>query len=385
MVSVTIPGADGSMEKVDLREPADLAEAAKAPTSRVAYAAAHVVADPLRASASAKPGAVDWDATLRQRHRLWDLGLGVAEAMDTAQRGMGITWKDVQPLIDLTLREGAAVGGTCVVGIATDSLPAGPTDLRAIVDAYVEQLTFVEERGGTAVMMASRQLAVSASSPEDYQRVYADVLAQATRPVVLHWLGDAFDPALTGYWGADSIDAARGVVTDLIVANADRVEGIKVSVLDPAVEVALRAELPEPVKTYTGDDYNYVDLIEGDGIHHSHALLGAFAAVAPFAREALARLDDGDTAGFRSVLEPTVPLSRLIFEAPTAYYKTGIVWLAYLAGHQDHFRMLGGLESGRSIAHLVEIFRRAQRIGLFSDPDLTAGRLTTFLRSHGLS
>jgi hypothetical protein len=256
--------------------------------------------------------------------------------------------------------------------------------LERIEDAYLEQLEFVESRGGRCVIMASRQLAASAKSPEDYVKVYSAVLTAARRPVILHWLGEAFDAALAGYWGHTRPEQAAETVLDLIASHTDKVDGIKVSLLDARFEEQLRARLPESVKLYTGDDFNYVDLIAGDGERHSHALLGAFAAVAPFARAALVRLDDRDPHGFREVLTPTLPLSRLIFQAPTSLYKTGIVWLAYLEGRQHHFRMMGGLESGRSIGHLLDLFRAANDIGLFQDPDMTAERLRRYLAVHGM-
>ena len=382
--TLTLPTAEGTRIRYTMREPVAYPTRAVPPTSRVAYAAAHVVADPRRASADSGPGAVDWEATIRQRERIWSLGLGVAEAMDTAQRGMGITWPEVQQLVRESLAAADRVGGATVVGIATDNLGPGVHPVEAIADAYLEQLEFVEGLGGTAVVMASRQLAASAAGVDDYVKVYDAVLRAAQRPVVLHWLGSAFDPQLTGYWGSDDLDRATEVVTGMLHDHADNVDGIKMSLLEPAREIALRAAAPARVKVFTGDDFNYVDLIAGQEGRHSHALLGAFAALAPVARAALARLDLGDESGFRALLEPTLPLSRLVFEAPTSYYKTGIVWLAYLQGRQDHFRMLGGLESGRSIEHLVRIFVEADRIGLLSDPELAAHRMSALLALHGL-
>lgn len=383
MRTVQLPRPDGGLETVQLRPPADLPIEAPPPTSRTVFAAAHVVAEPLH-SATSIPGAVDWEATIEQRRRTWALGIGVAEAMDTAQRGMGIDWPLVQKLIDLSLTESRAIGGQTVVGIANDNAPDGVLDLSNIEDAYLEQLEFVESRGGRVVVMASRQLAASATSPDDYQRVYDTVLRAATRPVVLHWLGPMFDPALQGYWGHATPEQAQATVLDLIASHADRVDGIKISLLDAAFESAFRRRLPAGQRLYTGDDFDYVDLIAGDGTHHSDALLGAFTAIAPIARAALQHLDAGNEACFRSVLEPTLPLSRLVFSAPTPYYKTGIVWLAYLRGHQGHFRMLSGLESGRSILHLCQVFREANKVGLFQDPDLAADRLVAWLMVQGV-
>jgi hypothetical protein len=380
--TLMLPTPEGGRTQHTMREPVAYPAQAAPPTSRVAYAAAHVVADPLRASAAG--AAVDWEATIRQRERIWSLGLGVAEAMDTAQRGMGITWSQVQRLVAESLAAAKRVGGATVVGVATDNLAPGIHPIEAIRDAYLEQLAFVEDLGGTGVLMASRQLAASASGTDDYVEVYDAVLGAARRPVVLHWLGSAFDPQLTGYWGSADLDIATKVVADLLHDHAPQIEGIKMSLLEPAREIALRVAAPAGVKVFTGDDFNYVDLIAGEEGRHSHALLGAFAALAPVARAALGRLDAGDESGFRDLLEPTLPLSRLVFEAPTAYYKTGIVWLAYLQGQQDHFRMLGGLESGRSVEHLVQIFLEADRIGLLADPELAAHRMSTLLAVHGL-
>lgn len=378
MRTVRMPHPHGGYETVALRPATQVPCRASEPASRIAFAAVHVVADPLR-TASSTAGEVDWEATLAQRRRVWDLGLGVAEAMDTAQRGMGLDWTQTQKLVDLSLAEARAAGGTAVVGIANDNAPNGPLDLSAIEDAYLEQLDFVESRGGRTVVMASRQLAASATSPDDYLRVYDTILRAAQRPVILHWLGPMFDPSLTGYWGFPAPEQAQQAVLDLIESHAERVDGIKVSLLDADFETAFRRRLPAGVRLYTGDDFNYVDLIAGDGTHHSDALLGAFSGIAPFARAALAKLDAGDEPGYRAILEPTLPLSRLVFCSPTAYYKTGIVWLAYLRGHQDHFRMLGGLESGRSVLHLCQIFREANAIGLFEDTDLAADRLERWL------
>jgi hypothetical protein len=375
---VRLPRLHGGFETLTLRPGAQVPSAAPRPSSRTAFAAAHVVADPLSASSSTA-GDLDWEATLAQRHRIWALGLGVAEAMDTAQRGMGIDWTLTQKLIDCSLAEARTVGGSTVVGIATDNVPSDTRDLAEIEAAYLEQLEFVESRGGRVVVMASRQLAASATSPDDYLRVYDAILRAAHQPVILHWLGPTFDPALTGYWGSPAAEQAQQTVLELISSHVERVDGIKISLLDAGFETTFRRHLPQDVRLYTGDDFNYVDLIAGDGARHSDALLGAFSAIAPLARAALARLDAGDEAGYRAILEPTLPLSRLVFGPPTSYYKTGIVWLAYLRGHQDHFRMLGGLESGRSVRHLCEVFREANAIGLFEDVDLAADRFERWL------
>lgn len=352
------------------------------PTSRSLYAAAHVVADPLRASMSAGSGAVDWEGTLSIRRHLWSHGLGVAEAMDTAQRGMGITWPDVRTLVSNTLAESDR--GGVIVGVATDQiLPGERRSLAGIAEAYIEQLEFVEGRGGDAVIMASRHLAAAASTADDYADVYGQVIKAAARPVILHWLGDMFDPSLTGYWGSDLYGTAAASVLELINAQTGKVRGIKMSLLNDEWEVDFRKRLPEGVRMFTGDDFNYPTLIQGDGKSHSDALLGAFAFLAPIAAAAVRCLDRGDAVSFRALLDPTVPLSRRVFAAPTQYYKTGVAWLSYLSGHQDHFVMLGGLQSGRSALDLVETYRLADTIGLFPDPDLAAGRTRAFLARVG--
>lgn len=385
MATVLLPTDDRSSTPLQLGEPADLAVASTPPTSRRVYAAAHVVADPWQASAVSGSEAIDWDATLALRHDLWSLGLGLAESMDTAQRGMGLDWRGARELALRSLREAATVGGQVVVGVTTDQLdPAAAPTLMQVRDAYLEQVETIEAAGGHVVLMASRHLARAADGPGAYRAVYDEVLSAASRPVVLHWLGTAFDPALAGYWGHDEPLAAVESVVALIGDHLDTVEGIKVSVLDPALEIALRERIPSPARVFTGDDYNYVDLIAGDGSYTSDALLGAFAALGPFASAAFARLDVDDEAGFREILGPTQALSRLIFAAPTQYYKVGVAWLAYLNGKQDHFRMLGGLESGRSLVHLADLVRAADAIGLFCDPDLTARRAGVFFGAHGI-
>ncbi|SHK80673.1 Protein of unknown function [Pseudonocardia thermophila] len=378
--AVRLPRPDGTAATVPLGEPAGHPHTAEPVSCRKVYAAVHVVADPWRASTA--EAAIDWEATLAVRRRMWRLGLGVAEAMDTAQRGSGLGWTEARTLIDRTLAE---AGGETVVGIATDQLPPGPAALPAVTEAYLEQLAFVEDRGGTAVVMASRQLAASATRPEDYLAVYDAVLAAARRPVVLHWLGEVFDPALRGYWGSTDPGRAAETVLDLIGRHAPVVAGIKLSLLDAAAERALRARLPAGVRMFTGDDFNYVDLmVDDEAGRHSDALLGAFAAVPRYAAAALHRLERGDTAGFREVLGPTQQLARLLFTAPTQHYKTGIVWLAYLAGQQPHFRMIGGRESARSLDHLLRVYEAANAIGYFDDPELAAHRVRGVLALHGL-
>ncbi|HEY5853709.1 MAG TPA: DUF993 family protein [Aldersonia sp.] len=382
MTRLVLPGSSAPLV---LGEPTRLDTRSTPPTSRAVYAAAHVVADPLIAcAANPGPDQIDWDATLRLRHDLWALGLGIAESMDTAQRGMGLDWTGARELAQRTLAEARSVGGKVVVGIGTDQLAAGAATIGQIRDAYLEQVEAIESDGGEVVLMASRHLAAAASGPDDYLAVYDAVLSAATRPVVLHWLGSVFDPALEGYWGFDEPKDAMDTVVAIMTAHRDTVRGIKVSLLDPALEIALRQRIPDPVRVFTGDDYNYVDMIAGDGSHTSDALLGAFAAIGPYASAAFARLDAGDETGFRDILSPTEPLSRLIFAAPTQYYKVGVAWLAYLNGRQDHFRMLGGFETGRSLTHLAELIRVADEIGLFTDPEFTAARAAAYFAVHGI-
>jgi len=384
MASILLPDRHGSPTTLALNAPARLDTRSTPPSSRAVYAASHVVADPLRASAENAADQIDWDATLQLRRDLWSLGLGVAESMDTAQRGMGLDWAGARELAVRTLTDAKAVGGKVVVGVATDQLKTDTPTLDEIRDAYLEQVEAIESAGGEVVLMASRHLARAAGGPDDYLAVYDAVMSAATRPVVLHWLGSVFDPALDGYWGFSEPVAAMDTVLQIITTHHERVRGIKVSLLDPALEIALRNRMPDDVRVFTGDDYNYVDLIAGDGTHTSDALLGAFAALGPFASAAFARLDDGDEQGFRNILGPTETLSRLLFAAPTQYYKVGVAWLAYLNGKQDHFRMIGGFETGRSLTHLAELIRAADAIGLFTDPDFTAARASAYFAVHGI-
>lgn len=385
--TVALPRPDGTLARVELLPAPEGVERGAPPRSRTAYAAAHVVADPLTSATPSAPGQVDWAGTLAVRERVWATGLGVAEAMDTAQRGMGITWADVRTLVDATLTRCTELYGSpdgrVVVGVATDQL-TGPADLGAVTDAYLEQLDFVESRGGTAVLMCSRELARAAHGPQDYAQVYGTVLRAARRPVVLHWLGEAFDAQLSGYWGGGSLDAAAQVVRGIIADNPGTVAGIKMSLLDADREVAMRRTLPQGVRVLTGDDYNYVDLIAGDEHGHSDALLGAFALFAPTAAEALRRLDAGDAAGYRALLGPTVELSRHVFAAPTSYYKTGVAFVSYLQGYQDHPRMLGGLESGRSVLHLARLVELAGQARILVDPERTAHVVRRWLGALGI-
>jgi len=351
--------------------------------SRTVFSAAHVVADPYADISPDDPAAVDWDATLAFRRHLWSHGLGVAEAMDTAQRGMGLDWAGAAELIRRSGAEAKAVGGAIACGVGTDQLPAGPATLAQVRAAYEEQLAVVEESGAQAILMASRALAAAASGPEDYLETYAHLLRQASEPVILHWLGPMFDPALDGYWGSKDLDAATDTFLKVIAEHPDKVDGIKISLLDAEREIDVRRRLPSGVRCYTGDDFNYPELIAGDEQGFSHALLGIFDPLGPLAAHAVRVLDTGDTQGFRELLDPTVELSRHLFQTPTRFYKTGVVFLAWLAGHQDHFTMVGGLQSARSLPHLAKAYELADRLGLFPDPELAESRMRTLLAVNG--
>lgn len=383
---ICLPRADGRIDEYVLKG-TPIARPPEAPRfNRIAYAAAHVVSDPLLDSDPWTTPAVDWDATLAFRHHLWGLGFRIAEAMDTSQRGMGLDWAGAQQLISRSLAAARGVpGADLACGAGTDHLdPRDARSLDDVIAAYQTQMEFVEKHGGRAIMMASRALARVAGSPSDYATVYGRILRQARDKVVLHWLGDMFDPQLAGYWGSDDFEAALDTVTEIIGENAGKVEGIKISLLDNDKEVRLRNRLPDGVLCFTGDDFNYAQLIEGDGERHSHALLGIFDAVAPAASRALASLAAGDVATFRAVIEPTVPLSRKIFEAPTRYYKAGVVFLAWLNGHQRHFTMLGGMQSARSLRHYAEIFRLADQANVLDDPELATARMKALLSIYGI-
>ncbi|MBM7085359.1 dihydrodipicolinate synthase family protein [Micromonospora sp. WMMD734] len=354
-------------------------------TTRMAYAAAHVVADPRAENVPGAPAAVDWDTTLAFRRHLWSYGLGVAEAMDTAQRGAGLDYPATRELIRRSAAEAGAVGGRIVAGVATDQLPPGPATVDQVTRAYAEQLADVTAADARPVLMCSRHLAAAATGPDDYLRVYDDLLTAADQPVVLHWLGDMFDPALAGYWGSTDLDEATETVLHLIKQHQRRVDGIKVSLLDADREVALRRRLPAGVRLYTGDDFHYPELIRGDGQGHSDALLGVFAAIAPAAAAALAALDAGDLDRYDAAFAPTLPLARHLFAAPTWFYKTGIVFLAWLAGHQEHFTMLAGQQSGRSPAHLARLLVLADAAGLLPDADLAAARARAYFTVAGVA
>jgi hypothetical protein len=374
-----LPRAGGGLERLTLGEPARHERPRGPLRARSFYAAAHVVADPI-AGGDSVGAALDWEATLAYRRHLWSWGLGVAEAMDTAQRGMGLGWEHARELIRRSAAEARACGGALAAGAGTDQLPPGPARLERIRDAYLEQCAFVEDQGCRPILMASRALAAAARGPGDYRAVLDPVLERASGPVILHWLGEMFDPLLAGYWGWTDLDGAQDELLALIGDHAAKVDGIKVSLLDEQREVRLRAALPPGVRLYTGDDLNYPGLIAGG----SDALLGVFDAIAPAASAALQGLDGGDRARFEGALEPTVPLARRLFAAPTYHYKTGIVFLAWLNGHQEHFRMVAGLESARTLVHLSDLVRLADAAGALADPVLAAKRMRSLLAVAGV-
>jgi hypothetical protein len=391
---IDLPNAQGRIVPYTVRnEPLAAAKNGAPPRfNRVAYSAAHVVADPLADNDPWIDAAIDWERTLAFRRYLWDLGLGVAEAMDTAQRGMGLDWKAAQQLIRRALAEAKSHGGALIAcGAGTDHLDAAPgVTIADVLRAYEEQVQMVEEAGGRVILMASRALAKVARGPDDFAYVYDRVLSQARSPVILHWLGEMFDPALDGYWGHKDHGAAMDVCFDVIADHAEKVDGIKISLLSAEKEIVMRRRLAASnataaVKMYTGDDFNYVELIGGDEQGYSHALLGIFDAIAPAASAGLVKLAAGDEKGFEDVLAPTVPLSRHIFKAPTRFYKTGVVFLAYLNGWQDHFIMIGGQQSARSIVHFAELFRLADEARVLKDPERAADRMKRLMATAGVA
>lgn len=388
-MSAWLPVAEG-WQQVELNAPRDWAKHAAPYSLRVAFAAAHVVADPRSENVPGAPAAIDWDSTLAFRRSLFDYGFGVAEAMDTAQRNMGLDWPAVQELITRSAAQAKEYGARIASGAGTDHL-VGPLTLAQITDGYLEQVAFVEQAGSQVIVMASRHLAAAARTADDYLAVYDSVLSQVASPVILHWLGDAFDPALAGYWGSTEIDTATDTFIELVTARSDVIDGVKVSLLSAQHEISLRARLPAGVRMYTGDDYNYPELIRGDsaaqpdGARHSDALLGAFAAIAPAASAALTALDAGDLETYDREFAPTLALSRHIFAKPTFYYKTGIAFLAWLNGHQPGFTMVGGLQSARSILHLSHLFLLANDARLLIDPGQAARRLGSLLETNGVT
>jgi Protein of unknown function (DUF993) len=384
--TLNLPVADGKLAPYTTRPPRAF-PAAKPPFNRIAYAAAHVVADPLAESDPWLDAAIDWERTIAFRRHLWSLGLGVAEAMDTAQRGMGLDWPTSLELIRRSLdaardHPGALIGS----GAGTDHLASnGRVTLDDVIRAYEEQCAAIEKLGGRIVLMASRALVKAARGGDDYAKVYGRILSQVKEPVIIHWLGEMFDPALDGYWGHKDHGEAMNVAVDVIADNAAKVDGVKISLLDKDKEIAMRRRLPQGVRMYTGDDFNYAELIAGDARGYSDALLGIFDAIAPAAAAALGALTRGDDKTFHAILAPTVPLSRHIFKAPTRFYKTGVVFMAYLNGLQDHFTLVGGQESARSTLHLAELFRLADAAGLLADPERAATRMRAVMVTRGVA
>ena len=384
-LTLKLPTASGTMDTYRLQgTPLDVRAPAR-PFNRIAYSAAHVVADPLRADELNEAPAIDWERTLEYRRYLLKQGLGIAEAMDTAQRGMGLPWHAALELITRTIEGTRDIPGALIAsGCGTDHVaPNSITNCDEVIRAYAEQLEAIQRVGGRVILMASRALARVARSPDDYRRVYREVLAMCDEPVILHWLGEMFDPELAGYWGASDYESAAQVCLGVIGDSVDRVDGIKISLLDDTKEISFRRQLPPAVKMYTGDDFNYPSLIAGDDAGYSHALLGIFDAIAPAASQALAALAGNDLDTFNALLAPTVPLSRHIFRAPTQYYKTGVVFLAYLNGFQDHFFMLGGHHGMRPPAYLADVFRLADQAGLLRDPEAAVARVRAVMASLG--
>jgi hypothetical protein len=385
MPTLNLPVAGSKLAPYTTKPPRNF-PAAKPPFCRVAYAAAHVVADPLAEGDPWLDVAVDWDRTITFRQHLWSLGLGVAEAMDTAQRGMGLDWPTSLELIRRSLEAAKDVPGAIIAsGAGTDHLEANASvTVDQVIRAYEEQCAAIEKLGGRIILMASRALTKAARTPDDYARVYGRILGQVKQPVIIHWLGEMFDPALSGYWGNADHYKAMDVAVDVIAANASKVDGVKISLLDKEKEIAMRRRLPKGARMYTGDDFNYAELIAGDNHGYSDALLGIFDAIAPAAAAAMGVLTRGDAKTFHEILAPTVPLSRHIFKAPTRFYKTGVVFMAYLNGLQDHFTMVGGQESARSTLHLAELFRLADAAGLLLDPDKASSRMRAAMAIRGV-
>ena len=387
MAGLRLLDAEGGISTADLASEAGYTRPTRPLASRVAFAAAHVIPLAWADNTPGSPARLDWDATLGFRRHLYSWGLGVADAMDTAQRNMGLDFAATQELIVRSAELAREEGGALVVGVNTDQRDDADIPLEQVIDAYAEQLHFAEDHGAGPVLMASRHLARAATSPDDYRRVYREVLARASAPVVLHWLGTAFDPQLEGYFGSTDWQAAAQVLLEIIAENPDRIAGVKMSLLDAAAEVSVRERLPPGVRMFTGDDFHYVELIAGTGAAgsgHSDALLGAFAAIAPSASAAIQALDAGNRDGYLQILSPTEELSRQIFAAPTSFYKTGVAFLSWLNGHQPAFQMVGGLQSARSLVHLSRIVELANASGALERPELAAERWHALLHLNGI-
>jgi Protein of unknown function (DUF993) len=386
ILTIKLRVESGRLEDYSVREPHQFARPTR-PFTRCALGAAHVVADPWSSKDPWVEAAIDWDATIAYRRHLWSWGLGLAESMDTAQRGMGLDWGNSLELVRRTLDAAKDFPGIPIAsGAGTDHLPSGanPT-IAQVIAAYEEQCSAIEKLGSRIILMASRALVTAAKSPDDYGAVYDRILSQVKEPVIIHWLGEMFDPALEGYWGHRDHLRAMDVCLDVLERNAAKVDGIKVSLLDKDKEIAMRRRLPKGVRMYTGDDFNFAELIEGDEHGYSDALLGIFDSIAPAASAALSALAANDRASYHEILAPTVPLSRHMFAAPTRFYKTGVVFMAWLNGHQDHFVMVGGQQSARNALHFAELFRLADAAGLLPDPELACARMRQLLAVQGLA
>jgi len=387
MHQLTLVSNDRKLERYNCLSSGFSAFSSSIATNRIAYAAAHVVPDPLRQRNpwNSEP-AIDWDATLAYREYLWSMGFKIAEAMDTSQRGMGLDWATSRELIERSLALAKITpGADLACGAGTDQLTDfSNLTMADVKGAYIEQIEVIEAAGGRVILMASRALASVAKSSHDYIELYSELLQGCQSPVILHWLGEMFDPHLSGYWGSSDVAINMQTVLEIIGENAAKVEGIKISLLEKEYEFSLRRALPESVKMFTGDDFNYPELIEGDGQHYSHALLGIFDPIAPVAARALEQLALGNNDGYRALMQPTIALSRKIFETPTQYYKAGVVFLAWLNGHQTHFSMVGGIQSARSISHYCDVFRLADAAGVIRDPQLACQRMKTWLQLHGI-
>ena len=372
-----LPTGTGDLEPYHLTGDPLIRRAPTVPLTRTAFAAAPVISDPIRERSpwDTRP-ALDWDATLRFRQTLCDQGVHLAEAMDTAQRGMGPDWATALELIRRTMAAAKAhpMRPRVAGGAGTDHVaPAALTDANAILAAYTTQAEAIEAAGGQLILMASRAFTALGADETVYRQVCRRLIDQAQDPVILHWLGPMFDPMLAGCWGSADPGRATDVVLTLIAENPATVDGIKISLLDRAHEEAFRARLPAGVRLYTGDDFNYAPLIEGDGTHHSHALLGIFAAIAPAASQALEALALQDHATYHALLAPTVPLSREIFAPPTRFYKAGIAVLSWLNGNQTHFIMPAGIP-------VLQVLRRVAEDAAFpfaSFDYADGGRLAT--------
>ncbi|OMH29444.1 dihydrodipicolinate synthase family protein [Motiliproteus sp. MSK22-1] len=384
---ILLPNTKNKLERYNFKSSGYGNYVPKLPFNRAVYAAAHVVVDPL---AERHPwggaSAIDWDATLGYREHLWRMGFKVAEAMDTSQRGMGVDWPTSLELVKRSLELAKGIEGADLAsGAGTDQLVdfAGIT-LDDVKRAYIEQIDAIEGAGGRIILMASRALAHVAKCSDDYIVLYNELIQGCRYPVILHWLGSMFDPMLSGYWGSDDVSKNMDTVMTIIKENEDKIDGIKLSLLEKEYEFELRRRLPVNVKMFTGDDFNYPELVEGDGEHFSHGLLGIFDPIAPVAARALEQLAQGDAGQYRALMEPTIALSRKIFESPTQYYKAGVVFIAWLNGHQEHFIMAGGMQSARSISHYSEVFRLADRAGVLKNPELAVNRMQQLLALHGV-